>query len=158
MYRTPCWNRQIPCTVVGHAQCTCCRRQNIISTVLRLALVPQRIVRIWNFIRIEYRIENSRHIEYETNIESNTDIQWLQIRLQYWTVSRWLARTRRHPVAMGTSPCWRRRHRGHTHRTLCLLSDLIIKPLLTAATLILTCFAYTRIQNKIIDIPVKNYI
>ena len=44
---------------------------------------PLRKGRVWNFSRIEYRIEYPRNFEYESNIESNTNIQWLQIRLEY---------------------------------------------------------------------------
>ena len=42
-----------------------------------------RMGRIWNFMRIEYRIEYPRNFEYESNIETNTNIQWLPIRLEY---------------------------------------------------------------------------
>ena len=107
----------------------------------------QRMGRIWNFVRIEYPWN------YESNIESNTNIQWLQIRLEYWTVLRYFSGTRRHSVATGTSPGRRRRHRGHMHQSFCLLSDLTMK---------MTSYSrqtYHHISYvHIIHIPVKNKI
>ena len=50
-----------------------------INTIVRAV----RMRLIWNFIRIEHRIEYRRNFEYESNIESNKNIQWLQIRLEY---------------------------------------------------------------------------
>ena len=114
-----------------------------------------RMGRIWNFIRIEYRIEYPRNFEYESNFESNTNIRLLQTRLEYWTVSRCLAGTRRHPVAMGISPCRSRRHCGHKHRSFCLLSDLTMKTTsYSRQTYHRICCTYTdsRLQNKIIYI------
>ena len=78
--------------------------------------------RIWNFTRIEY----SRNFEHK----SNTNIHWLLIRLEYRTVSRCLARTQRHPIALGASLSQSRRHRGHVyrhHRSFCLIFDLTMK-------------------------------
>ena len=105
------------------------------------------------FNSIEYRFEYPRHFEYE----SNTNIQWLQIRLEFLTVSRCLAGMRRHLVAMGTSPC-----RSRRLRSLCLLSDITITCFLTAAKRIITylmcIYTHTRLQNKTIYIPVQNKI
>ena len=100
--------------------------------------------------------------EFRIRIESNTNIQWLQIQLEYWTVSRFLAGTRRHPVATSTGPGRSRRHRGHTHRSCCLLSDL------TMETTSYSRQTYPHIPNihihtllgykRIFFIPVKNKI
>ena len=108
----------------------------------RMRLVS--VGRIWNFIRIEL---NTLEI-------SNTNIKWLQFRLEYWMVSKCLAGTWRHP--MGTMPSRSLQQRANTRRSFCLLSDLTMK----AAQLLLTylMYIYTRLQNKIIYIPVKNKI
>ena len=45
-----------------------------------------RMGRIRNFIWIKYQIIYPHNFEYK----SNMNIQWLQIRLEYWTVSRYL--------------------------------------------------------------------
>ena len=68
-----------------------------------------RIGRIWNFHRIEYRIEYPRHFEYESNIKTNSNIQWLQI--DYNT-----ERYRYVLPGRGVTPCRSFRQRGHTHR------------------------------------------
>ena len=116
-----------------------------------------RMERIWNLIRIE---SNILEISKRNRI-SNPNIQWLQIRLEYWKVSRCLAATRRHPVAMGTSPWMSRRQCGRTRRSFCLLSDLTMK---TTSYSRQTSrhisyehtYTHIRLQNKIIYIPVKN--
>ena len=51
-----------------------------VGTPRNLATV--RMGRIWNLIRIEYQIEYRRNFEHESNIGSNKNIQWLQIRLE----------------------------------------------------------------------------
>jgi len=53
------------------------------STSAGLESDTVRMGRFWNFIRNEYRIEYRQNFEYESNIESNKNIQWLQIRLEY---------------------------------------------------------------------------
>ena len=71
-------------------------------------------------------------------------------------VSRCLARTQRHHVAMGTSPSRSHQYHGHTCR-FCLLSDLTMKTnsYSRQTSHISTC---TCLQNKLIYIPVKNKI
>ena len=75
--------------------------------------------RILNRISSKFRIQIEYRIEYEYIVASNSN------RILNGVES--LAGTLRHPVAMSSSPCQSRRHRGHTHRYFCLLSDLTIK-------------------------------
>ena len=101
--------------------------------------------RFWNFTRIEYW-----NFEYKLNIKSN--IQWLRIDLQCWTLSRCLAGMQRHLMAMDTSQS--HRHRGHTCWSFCLLSDLTMKinPHNCQTSHISYVHIHTRLQNKIIYI------
>ena len=52
-------------------------------TTLKSGHLLLRMGRIWNFIRIEFQIEYNRNFEYESNIETNMNIEWLLIRLEY---------------------------------------------------------------------------
>ena len=121
-----------------------------------------RMGRIWNFTRIEYRLEYPQHFGYKSNIKSNTNIQWLWIRLESWTVLRCLAEMQSHPVAMSPSPS--RQHcagaTAHMHWSFCLLSDLTMKTSFNSRLtyLMYSLCTHTRLQNKIIYIPVKNKI
>ena len=103
-----------------------------------------------------------KHINMGTNMEWKFRIRilWLQIQLEYATVSRCFAGTRRHLVATGTSPCRSRRHRRHTHRSFRFLSyqnnDFLQPPNLSSH--ILCTYTHNRLQIKIIYISVKNKI
>ena len=66
--------------VIGISEVT--RPEKCFNTLKRGHLLL-RMGRMHNFIRIEYRIEYPRNFEYELNIESNTNFQWLLMRSEY---------------------------------------------------------------------------
>ena len=94
----------------------------------------------WDFLRFEFpgNFEHKSKIKFDENTE------------QCWYVG-----TQRH---LCTCPC---RHRGHTHRSFCLLSDPTMKTTSYSRQTyhhILCTYTHTRLQNKIIYIPAKNKI
>jgi len=70
---------------------------------------------------LEFNLNRISDFKYESNI------QWLQIWLEYWIVSRCFARMWHHLVAMSSSPCQRCQHHRHRHQSFYLLADLIMK-------------------------------
>ena len=88
---------------------------------------------------------------YDSNFKSNTNIQWHQIQLEYWTVSGCVAGTQ-HKSVPESEATW-------PYASIFLLTfwpnhenDFLQLPNVNLT------YAHTRLQNKIIYIHVKNKI